>query len=130
MSNVLIWQAIWQELRDNIAEQPLCPEHHDYVHVRTLSRAVINDIIKLQENGILIRSHESRRNKKRFIKYSQFKKWWDYLVSNRFASLVPGHQNNPDASHSRIVGAIMATCLPNRIRVVDPNTPNTIELIE
>lgn len=127
MQDILNWEVVWQELRDNLLRQPRCPDHSQCPHIMTLSLGVINDIIKVQENGIIVRSHESRRNIERFIGFSLFKKWWDYLLAKKSASLIPGHPNNPERWNSRIVGEIIATCLLDKIRVINHNT---IELIQ
>jgi len=125
MPNVPNWLAVWQELRDNVAKQPPCPQHPEYPHVSTLSQRVINDIVEVGENGILVRSHRS--NNEDFIEARRFKTWWNHLVTYGSASLDPGGSNNPHPWRSRIVGAIMAICLPDKIRVVDSST---IELVQ
>jgi len=125
MRDVLNWQAVWQELRDNLAKQPPCPHHAEYPHVSTLSQRVGNDIVEVGGKGILVRSHRTHRED--FIEMSRFESWWNHLVVRKSASLYPGHPNNPHPWRSRIVGAIMATCLPERIRVVNSNT---IQLVQ
>lgn len=125
MHNVLNWPAVWQELRDNLAKQPPCPDHPEYSHVRTLARREINDVVKADENGIVVRSHQTLNED--FIEASRFEMWWNHLVVNRSASLYSGRPNNPHPWRARIVGAIMATCLPDRIRMVNSNT---IELVQ
>jgi hypothetical protein len=124
MLKVLNWPAVWQELRDNLAKQPPCPHHPEYPHVSTLSQQVINDIIKVSESGILVRSHRTFHED--FIEASRFEIWWKHLDANRSASLYSGRPNNPHPWRARIVGAIMATCLPDRVRVVNSNM---IELV-
>ena len=119
------WPAVWQELRDNLAHQPPCPEHPEYPCVRTLAQGLINDIINVGENGIIVRSHRTLRED--YIEASRFQTWWNHLVSKGSARLAPGAPNNPHRWRSRIVGAIMGTCLPNRIRVVGTGA---IELVE
>ena len=125
MRNALNWPAVWLELRNNLARQPSCPHHHEYPHVRTLSQRVINDIVKVRQNGVVMRSHRTLRED--LIEASRFEAWWNHLVANKSASLYPGHPSNPHPWRARIVGAIMATCLPERIRVVNSNT---IELVK
>lgn len=125
MQDILNWTTVWQELLDNLSRQPRCPEHSEYPYVKTLYKRWINDIVEVRKDGILVRSHES--DNEDFIKSSIFKAWWNHLITNKTASLKPDHPNNPHSDRSRIVGAIMATCLSDKIRVVNHNT---IELIQ
>lgn len=117
------WPTIWKELRTNLLDRPPCPRHQKYPHVRSLAQGVINDIISVDEDGILVRSHRTSNDD--YIEENRFRVWWDHLIANESASLYPGNQNNPHPWRSRIVGAILAEGLPDRIRV-DNN--NTIEL--
>ena len=123
--NVLDWSVVWQELRENLVKQPPCPDHPEYPHVRTLVRHVINDVIEVCEHEICVRSHLTSHPDP--IKAGRFKIWWDHLVAKGSASLSPGDPNCPHPWRSCIVGAIIATCLPHRIRVV---SPSTIELFQ
>lgn len=125
MRNTSDWSSVWQELRDNLAKQPTCLDHPEYPRVSTLALQVINDIIEILESGIRVRSHRTLH--KDLIKTRIFEIWWNHLVANKSASLCPGHRNNPVARRSSIVGAIMAKCLSDRIRVVNSNT---IELVQ
>ena len=124
MTNVN-WSVVWQELRDNLAKQPRCPQHPDYPHINTLVQQVINDIIEVGEGGILVRSH--RTFHKDFIEASRLETWWNHLVANKSASLHPGDPNNPHPWRARLVDAIMVTCLPNMIRVVNADTVKLVQ---
>ncbi len=120
MSNLSDWPALWRELRHNLEKLS---------YVRTLDLGVLNEIIEVRETGVRLLSQQSRSNAPRLIKEGTFKAWCEHLLQNRTASLVPGNPNNPRSSHSRIVGAILVTCLPDKVRVVDPDKADTIELI-
>lgn len=111
MVNEQDWPKIWQELGDNLAQQS---------YVRTLSQRVINEIVRVNEDAITVRSEKTFN--RRTIKARAFKVWWNHLVANGSASLSPGDPNNPDASDSRVVGAIMAACLPDRVKVLNSKT--------
>ena len=111
------WPIVWQELRDNLARQPACPQHPEYGHVKTLSRGVINDVLEVCSDGIRVRSHRTGRED--FIEVSHFRSWWEHMVANGSASLYPGSGNTPPSRRARTVSAIIATCLPNRIKIVN-----------
>jgi hypothetical protein len=111
------WQTVWQELQDNLTNQPRCNEHSDYPCVKTLSVGVINDIVVISSSEIQVRSHRTRNLDT--IKASKIEKWWKQLVAKGSASLKPGHPNNPDPYRSRIIGAILVTCLSDRILLAD-----------
>jgi hypothetical protein len=120
MDNVIEWQSIWKEMQNNLINQPRCPDHPEYPHVRSLAQGVINDILEVDEKGVRIRSHLS--DNEDFIDAERFEIWWNHLLDYKSASLVPGAPNNPHLWRSRIVGAIIATCLPDKIKIVDPKT--------
>lgn len=117
------WLTVWRELRTNLINLPRCAKHSAYPHVRSTVQKVINDITSVDEDGIYLRSH--RTSNDRYIREATFKAWWNHLNANGSASLDPEDPNNPEPWHSRIVGAILADGLPNRIRV---ESSNTIEL--
>lgn len=119
------WPVVWQELQDNLAKQPRCPQHPDYPYVSTLVQQVTNDIVKVGTDGILVRSHRTSRED--FIEVSRFEAWWNHLVTRGSASLYPGDQNNPHPWRSRLVGVIMAQCLPDKIRVIGSDTIRLID---
>lgn len=123
--NMSNWLEVWRTLRNNLRNSPRCPNHPDYPQVKTLSQGVVNDLIAVEENGIRVRSH--RTSNEDYIEESRFKAWWDYLVENGSASLFPGHENNPHPWRSRVVGAIFAAGLPDRIQIVNSSV---IELRE
>ena len=114
------WQDAWTELRSNLGKQNPCPKHSEYPCVRTLAQGVINDILSVNQNGFVVRSH--RTDREDYIEEHRFRVWWEHLSTVGSASLVPGSDNNPHRWRSRIVGAILATCLPDRIRIIDHNT--------
>ena len=118
MSKQADWSEVWQELQQVLKNQPRCPKHPQYPCVKTLSEKVVNDIIEVSDQGIKVRSH--RTNTEDTLAASQFETWWHYLVSNKSASLKP--ESAPHADRSRLVGAILVTCLPNRIRTSDNST--------
>jgi len=127
MSVVSDWKTVWQELRTNLSRQPKCPIHPEYPHVKTLSTmAVINDMVEIEEKGISVRSH--RTNHIDFIDIRRFRTWWDHLVAIGSASLDTSNPNNPDPYRSRIVGAILAACLPDKIKAVSSNRIEMITL--
>jgi hypothetical protein len=119
------WADLWQELRQNLHAQPRCQVHPKYPCVSTLAQGVVNDIIEIGDQGITVRSHRTLR--KRLIRATQLKAWWDHLLVVGSASLTSRSPNCPRTGHARVVGALLAAGLPNRIRVVDHNT---IELIQ
>jgi len=119
------WPEMWQELQTKLRKLPPCPEHHQYPCVRTLAQGVVNDIVDVSSKGVKVRSHRTEATDS--IKKSIFERWWNHLVAEGSASLRPGDSNNPDAYRSRIVGAILAACLPDKIRVDDDNA--TIRLV-
>jgi hypothetical protein len=120
MENVEPWETIWEMMRKNLATQPRCPDHPEYPIVKSLAKGVINDLIEINIGGIKLRSHQT--NNIDFIEAERFKIWWNHLLENGSASLIPGGKNNPHLWRSRIVGAIMTTSLPDKIRTVDTKT--------
>ena len=120
MPDTTNWARVWSELRNNLTKQPPCPDHTTHPHVRTLSQRVINDVLDVGEAGIRVRSHRTFHED--FIEAGRFKTWWDHLTSRGTASLIPGNPNNPHPWRACIVGAVLATCLPDRIRAVNSNT--------
>jgi hypothetical protein len=118
------WSTVWKELRENLLGQPACPEHPQFPHVCTLTQQIINDIVAVSEEGITVRSH--RTTHEDFIEARRFRVWWEFLQDHGTASLDTHSPANPHPWRSRIVGAILITCLPYRIRRRDSST---IELI-
>ena len=118
-----MWEQIWLELRKELAKQPHCEEHPTLPCVRTLIQRVTNDIIEIAETRIRVRSH--RTNRIDDLPAERFECWWDYLQKHGSASLKPGDPNNPHRWRSRVVGAILAACLPKRVRF----NPVTDELL-
>ena len=104
-----MWEQVWRELRDVLLLQPGCPDHLEYPCVRTLVQGVVNDIIRVESEGVLVRSH--RTNRDDFVEVNLFRVWWDHLQNVGTASLEPGNQNNPHRWRARLVGAILARCL-------------------
>lgn len=114
------WLEIWRTLRENLKNQPTCPLHPNWPYVETLSQRVPNDLLAVEESGIRVRSH--RTSNEDFIEENRFKVWWFHLLKNGSASLYPGASNNPHPWRSRLVGAIIATGLPQQIKVASPDT--------
>src|SRR5947209_817160 len=104
------WAEVWLELREALLRQPPRDSHSGKPCVRTLGNHVANDIIRVGENGIVVRSERTNRND--FIEARRFRVWWDHLQESGSASLIPGGENNPHRWRSRLVGAIWARCLP------------------
>jgi len=121
-----MWEQVWQELRDALQLQPRCPDHPEFPCVRTLGQGVVNDIIRVEPVGVLARSH--RTNRDDFIEVDRFRVWWDHLINVGTASLTPGGQNNPHLWRSRLIGAILARCLPARVRW-DRERPAELRLV-
>ncbi len=95
-------------------------QHPDYPHVRTVVQGVINDLLEIDEGGILVRSH--RTNREDYIEAGRFRTWWEHLTIHGSASLHPGDPNNPHRWRSRVVGAMLLAGLPNRLRQVHGDT--------
>jgi len=115
-----IFEELCQRLQDELRNLPRCEEHPDYPCVRTLVQGIVNDIISIGPEGVQVRSHDNGVIDP--ITANTFRRWYDHLCANGSASLVPGDPNNPDADRSRIVGAILAACFPDRIAVENNNT--------
>jgi hypothetical protein len=121
----LPWEEVWQELQNNLKLQPPCDEHPEYRCIYTLKQDVPNDIMRVGDDGVLIRSHSTMQED--FIKVEVFRTWWEHLRNHRTASLVEGDPNNPERWRSRVVGAIWFRCLPwigwapatNEIKLLD-----------
>src|SRR5690242_4997991 len=120
-----MWEQVWQELRDALLLQPRCPDHPEYPCVHTLIEQVINDIIRVEPDGVLVRSH--RTNRDDFIEVDRFRVWWDHLQKAGTVSLTPGEENNPHPWRARLVGAIFARCLPARV-CWDQDQPEELSL--
>jgi hypothetical protein len=118
------WPIVWEELGENLLRQPACPQHTQFPHERTLTQHTINDMVAVRDEGITIRSHRTAHED--FIPAGRFRAWWEFLQGHRVASLDTRSPSNPHPWRSRIVGAILVTCLPHRMRRRDSNT---IELI-
>jgi hypothetical protein len=119
------WLEVWYELLRNLRNQPTCKVHPIFPCVKTLSQGIVNDIVEVSQTGIIVKSH--RTGKEDSIKSNQFETWWLHLLEKGSASLKPGHENNPHADRSRLVGAILVSCLPVRIKK-DKDDPSTILL--
>ena len=109
------WGQVWQQLRDALTQQPSCDEHPEYPCVLTLQEYVPNDIIDVNTDRIVVRSHEWRTREHRFLTANLFRRLWDHLQRVGSASLRPGDPNNPHRESSSVVGAIWARCLPEII---------------
>ena len=107
------WEQVWAELHAELKSQPRCPEHPDLPCVRTLEQNSINDILRVDQDGLLVRSHRTGNDD--VIPASSFRAWWSHLQQHGAAALDPNHPNCPRSDRARLVGAILARCLPHRI---------------
>ena len=107
------WSVVWGELRRNVAALPPCPLHPQHPHVPTLTYGVINDVVRMSRDGITLRSH--RTSSERFVSASVFETWWGRLQECGRVSLA----SPPRTDNSRVVAAILAAALPDRVGVVD-----------
>ena len=107
------WPAVWGELRRNVAALAPCPSHPQYPHVTTLTYGVINDVFRISREGIALRSH--RTFTERFVPARVFETWWRRLQECGRVYLA----SPPRTDNSRVVAAILASALPDRVGVVD-----------
>lgn len=54
-----LWEQVWGELRAGLGRQPLCAEHPEFPCVRTLGQGAVNDILRVDEDGVRVRSHRT-----------------------------------------------------------------------
>ena len=113
------WNAVWLDLQARFASFPECKQHPDYPTVRTLAQGSVNDILEINEIGLVVRSHRTMNDD--FIEVNRLRVWWDHLVEFGTASLKPGDANNPHPWRSRVVGALITRGLPTLVRVVNQN---------
>jgi hypothetical protein len=113
------FEEFYEKLQTGLRNQPKCPDHPEYPCVRTLIQEVPNDIIKIESEGITVRSYRTENND--IISKEVFRDWYTWLFEERrTASLNPDdNQNNPNRDRSRIVGAIIAKCFPDIIKKED-----------
>lgn len=114
MSTTREWNALWQRLLARLAEQPPCPLHPEYPAVRTLARGQVNDIIRMDESGVVVRSHGSMESDP--VPVAHFRALWKHLGEHGHAVFEPGCGGLPAFARSRIIGAILVTCLPEVLR--------------
>ena len=107
------WAAVWDELRRNVAALAPCPSHPQHPHVTTLTYGVINDVLRISREGITLRSH--RTLSERFVPARVFETWWQRLQECGRVSLA----SPPRTENSRVVAAIIAAALPDRVGFVD-----------
>lgn len=120
MSSTHSWPVIWAKFQENLRNEPKCIRHPNYPHVKSMAQGVVNDILLIETTSITIRSH--RTNNVDIIPEDRFRTWWDHLEGHGSASLIPGDKNNPHPWRSRIVGAILASALPEKIEVEGSNS--------
>lgn len=113
MSDEMLWEQMWGELRGGLNGQPRCPEHPQFPFVRTLGQGAVNDILRVDQDGVRVRSH--RTGNEDVIPASSFRAWWVHLQQHGTAALDPNDPNCPRSDRAVLVGAILARCLPNRI---------------
>jgi hypothetical protein len=100
------WPKVWEELRANAARQQ---------RVQTVTRKVANEIIMVEERGIIVRSRQTRRE--RFVPAAQFEILWHHLTAKGLVFL----SEIPKIEHGSVVLAILVSCLPDRVSVVGRN---------
>jgi hypothetical protein len=103
----------WEELQQALRNQPSRHGENGPPSVYTLGRQVPNDIIGITPAGIVVRS--DRTDNPDPIGVEVFQAWWEHLQVHGRASVVPENPNCPHPYRSRVVGAIWAQCLPQRI---------------
>ena len=107
------WDTVWKELRENLQNEEECEHHPGCPMVESLFIKTPNDIIRITEDEIVVRSHSAMREDT--ITKRQFKRWWDYLNENGGASINSSSIRYPGGSRSKLIGAILAKCLPDYI---------------
>jgi hypothetical protein len=107
-----------------VSHEPLFSNESKYPQVTSFTWATSSHSVPASDHPVIERSHKTLNNDR--IETARFKIWWDYLVAHGSASLNPGGSNNPHPWRARIVGAIMATCLPGIVRKAGSGT---IELV-
>ena len=108
-----VWEQVWGELRGALSVQPRCPEHPQFPCIRTLGQGAVNDIVRVDQDGVRVRSH--RTGNEDVIPMSSFRAWWGHLQQHGTAALDPNDPNCPRSDRAVLVGAILARCLPSRI---------------
>jgi hypothetical protein len=108
-----LWDQVWGELRDSLVKQPRCPQHPKFPCVHTWGHDVINDIIEVEEDRIVVRSHRTMKDDP--IGVGAFRSWWNHLQEKRSATLDPGGPNTPGTNRPVLIGAIFACCLSARV---------------
>jgi hypothetical protein len=109
------WDEIWSELRIALSEQPRCDTHPDLPCVRTLVQHEVNDILRVDSDGVQVRSH--RTGNVDVIPAAALKAWWNHLQEHGTAALSTKDPNCPRTNRSVLTGAILARCLPDTITV-------------
>jgi hypothetical protein len=102
------WPATWRELQKRLQNLPLCTIHSNYHCINTLSYNVVNDIVAVNERGIIIRSH--RTMKERFITTKQFEELWNWFRTQDQKTKI-GSRNAPSDADYHIKLAILLSCL-------------------
>ncbi len=120
MSSTHSCPVIWAKFQENLRNEPKCIRHPNYANVKSIAQGVVNDILLIETTFITIRSH--RTNNVDIMPEDRFRTWWDHLEGHGSASLIPGDKNNPHPWRSRIVGAILASALPEKIEVEGSNS--------
>jgi hypothetical protein len=108
------WEQVWSELSDALSDQPRCPDHPQFPCIQTLGQGAVNDILRVDQDGVRVRSH--RTGNEDMIPVSSFQAWWAHLQQHGTAALDPNDPNCPRSDRAVLVGAILARCLPNRVK--------------
>ena len=107
------WEVIWTELRDGLMSQPRCSAHPDFPCVETLRTRQPNDILRVDDAGVFVRSHRTGNEDR--ISAAALRAWWLHLSENGNAALSTKDPNCPRSDRARLTGALIARCLPDRV---------------
>ena len=53
------WPSVWREIRTNVEALPRCVAHPEYRRIETLARPMPNDVLRVEEDAIVVCSHET-----------------------------------------------------------------------
>jgi hypothetical protein len=80
--------------------------------LRTLSDQSINDIVRVDQDGVTVRSHKPSKGRQlgeeRSISAATLRNWWDRLLRE-------GTLTKSASGHGAIIRTMLVDCLPNRV---------------